>query len=451
MPQTRTPPPPSPFPSGLPDAAKLAEWVTDARYRTLALIADLDDSELLGPRLETVNPLLWEIGHVAWFQEKWALRHTAGRPPIRRDADQLWDSIAIPHDVRWDLPVPTRRGTIEYIEHVRDAVLEELTRGDVSPQLAYFTAYAVFHEDMHTEAFTYTRQTLAYRPPSFDVSVPTAGPPSLDAPAHTEADRGDAQVAPGSFMLGAVPEGGFAFDNEKWAHPVELPGFSIARTPVTEGEFAEFVEDDGYDRSELWSKDGWAWRQHEGAGAPLYWQRGESGEWIKRRFDGWGSIEPSLPMIHVNWHEAQAYCRWRERRLPTEAEWEAAATSGPDHTGSKPRFPWGDGPVTPQHAALDWSSVGGRPVDDCPAGDAANGCRQMIGNVWEWTNSVFLPYDGFVRDPYEEYSEPWFGSRKVLRGGSWATRSRMIRNTWRNFFTPDRRDVFGGFRTCALT
>jgi len=168
-----------------------------------------------------------------------------------------------------------------------------------------------------------------------------------------------------------------------------------------------------------------------------------------------GRLEPHLPVIHVNWFEAEAYCRWASCRLPTEAEWEAAAALDPDREGEGPtsrksRLPWGDEAPNPKRANLDWNAMGCIDVGALPEGDSAFGCRQMLGNAWEWTSSTFLPYPGFEIDPYKEYSEPWFGTRKVLRGGSWVTRSRMLSNTWRNYYTPDRRDVWAGFRTCAL-
>jgi iron(II)-dependent oxidoreductase len=182
----------------------------------------------------------------------------------------------------------------------------------------------------------------------------------------------------------------------------------------------------------------------------MHW-RPEGNDWLRRDFDRWLPLESHRPVMNVNWYEAEAYCRWAGRRLPTEAEWEAAAAaSGNDLSAPKRRFPWGDEPPNPTQAQLDGYSLECCNVTDFPTGDSYFGCRQMIGNVWEWTASDFLPYPGFVADPYREYSQPWFGTHKVLRGGAWMTRSRLLRNTWRNFYQPDRRDVWAGFRTCAL-
>jgi len=420
----------------------LADWVRDARRRTLDLVADLDDDQLMGPRLSIVNPLLWEIGHAAWFQEKWVLRHARGERPMRQDGDALWDSGAIAHDTRWDLPLPRREETLDYMRSVHDRVLDLLEAGEADPTFLYFVRYTIFHEDMHDEAFTYTRQTLSYPPPRLSRPAEAVAPPGRDSGAP-----GDVAVEGGMLRLGAEPDGQFVFDNEKWARTVEVQPFRMARTALTQAQYADFVDDGGYRRREFWSEDGWLWRAAAGAEHPVYWRRGDGG-WQRRDFDRWVALEPHRPVIHVNWFEAQAYCRWADRRLPTEAEWEAAASTAPGGDGKR-RFPWGDAPPTPEKANLDGSALGCVDVDALPAGDSACGCRQMLGNVWEWTDTTFLPYPGFVADAYREYSEPWFGTHKVLRGGCWATRGRLLRNTWRNYYTPDRRDVWAGFRTCA--
>ncbi len=413
----------------------LAAWVQNARRRTLELIADLSDEQLLGQHLPTVNPLLWEIGHVAWFQERWVLRRI-GRPSLRRDADALYDSAAVAHDTRWDLALPPRRETLRYLAAVEQQVLERLARRPAPDEL-YFMQLALFHEDMHTEAFTYTRQALGYPAPRLPGP---AAPVGGDAPWG-----GDVPVEGGMFPLGAEAGEPFVFDNEKWIHPVRLRPFAIARAPVTQAEFAAFVEDGGYTRRELWGAAGWAWRERAAVDQPLYWRRAGGG-WQRRDFDRWTPLEPHRPVVHVSWYEAGAYCRWAGRRLPTEAEWEAAAAAG---GGRKRRFPWGEAGPTPERANLDGRALGCVGVAAHAAGDSPCGCRQLIGNVWEWTADDFQPYPGFVLDPYKEYSAPWFGDHKVLRGGCWATAGRLLRNTWRNFYKPDRRDVFAGFRTCS--
>jgi iron(II)-dependent oxidoreductase len=421
-----------------PTTDQLAGWLRDARQRTLELIADLSDRELLGPSLAIVNPLLWEIGHVAWFQEKWVLRHASGRPALRPDADALYDSSAVAHDTRWDLHLPRREQTLGYMKQVLDDVLEVATNKP-HPENIYFLLLSLFHEDMHTEAFTYTRQTLGYAAPRLTGRA-SPGEDKADQPCS-----GDVRIEKGKFVLGAKRDEPFVFDNEKWAHAVHVKPYAIARTPVTQADFAAFVEEGGYQRRELWDDAAWQWRQREAAEQPVYWRR-DSRDWLRRDFDCWVPLEPQRPVIHVNWFEAQSYCHWAGRRLPTEAEWEAAAAGE-----GKRRFPWGDEEPTTEHANLDGRSLGCANVSLHSAGDSVHGCRQMIGNVWEWTADAFLPYPGFEPDPYKEYSAPWFGDHKVLRGGCWATRGRLLRNTYRNFYLPQRRDVFAGFRTCALS
>ena len=429
----------------VPSNADLAAWIRDARARTFDLVADLSDEQLMGPRLAIVNPLLWEIGHVAWFQEKWALRRAGNQPPIHPKVDSLYDSAAIAHDTRWDLRLPSLEDTLAYLTAVRDAVLERIEAGNLSEDERYFIQLGIFHEDMHNEAFTYTRQTHGYPAPQScrakaSTTETEAGP--LD---------GDAEIAGGPFLLGALPGESFVFDNEKWAHHVEVGSFAIARAAVTQGEFQDFVEAGGYRRREMWSESGWSWLQSVGAEHPLYWQREGGGRWLRRDFDLWLPLEPHRPVLHVNWWEAEAFCNWAGRRLPTEAEWEVAASAEPAGDAlsrTKRCFPWGNSRPGPQQANLGGGARGTADVAAFAAGDSALGCRQMIGNVWEWVADNFEPYPGFEIDPYREYSQPWFGTHKVLRGGAWTTQPRLLRNTWRNFYTPDRRDVWAGFRTC---
>jgi iron(II)-dependent oxidoreductase len=421
----------------------LQQMLTDARDRTVALVSDLSGEQLLGPRLAIVNPPLWEIGHLGWFQERWCLRRRGDgslAPSMLNGADALYDSSTVPHDARWDLPLPTLQATLGYMQAVLERVGERLAQGAPDRDLDYFVRLAAFHEEMHAEAFTYTRQTLAYR-----------APPKRENPLHDDRDEprlGDVEIAGGEFLLGAERGDGFVFDNEKWAHPVRVAPFRMARAAVTSGEFAAFVDDGGYVRRKLWCPAGWAWRVRADAEAPVYWQR-QGRAWLERRYAAIEAIAPASPVMHVNWYEVRAYCAWAGRRLPTEAEWEFAAATGPEGSERKRRYPWGDAAPAAERANLFGAAGGPISAGALAAGDSAWGCRQMIGNVWEWTEDAFGPYPGFVADPYREYSEPWFGDHKVLRGGCHATRASLIRNTWRNFYTPDRRDVFAGFRTCA--
>jgi iron(II)-dependent oxidoreductase len=427
-------------------SADLIEMIGDARARTLALVKDLTDDQIIGPRLTIVNPLRWEIGHVAWFQEKWVLRHLKKNSPILKGCDELYNSADVAHDTRWDLVLPSRKKTLDYMQEVLERVIDGIAGRDPSDEETYFLLLAVFHEDMHDEAITYTRQTLGYPRPQ-----PNGPAPEKSEPAG-KADwlGGDVEIPGGEFVLGAVPDRSFVFDNEKWAHAVFIPPFRISRTALTNGEFLAFVEDQGYLRREWWSDEGWSWRVAAGATHPVYWIREPGPRWLRREFDTFLPLELDLPVIHVNWYEAEAHCNWAGRRLPTEPEWELAASGELERDARewKRKFPWGDDKPNSRTANLDGGALGCVRVGDLPAGDSVFGCRQMIGNVWEWTASDFEPYPGFVIDPYREYSQPWFGTHKVLRGGCWTTRSRLIRNTWRNFYTPDRRDVWAGFRTC---
>ena len=458
-------------------ATQLIATMREFRARLLGLVADLSDQQMIGPRLTIVNPPLWEIGHVAWFQEFWTLRHLRGARPFMANGDQLYNSTDVAHDTRWELLLPSRERTLAYMNDLLDRSVERIDgKSHLSADEYYFYWLATFHEGMHAEALAYTRQTLGYPPPAFiDRS---AASESLDPRAWPS----DVEIPGDKFIIGADQGAGFVFDNEKWAHEVEINTFRIARAPVTNGEFLEFVEEGGYHDEKYWSAQGWQWLQSGGAPQleksfakffnkeinepmeltafkekldhPVYWQPLDNGRWQQRVYDKYVLLNEDLPVVHISWFEAEAFCNWAGRRLPTEAEWELAASGEPTSAGDRPsprqrRYPWGEQSAEPHHANLDWRAGGPVEVAAHGAGDSAFGCRQMIGNVWEWTADDFLPYPGFSPDPYKEYSQPWFGTHKVLRGGCWATSSLLIHNGWRNFYTPDRRDVWAGFRTCA--
>jgi gamma-glutamyl hercynylcysteine S-oxide synthase len=422
----------------------LRDALLDARRVELALLAGLTDVQMLGTQAHFVEPPIWEMGHVGWFQECWIARHLGGASSLLPGSDGLYDAFHVSYTRRWDHRYPSRAETLAYITAVLDRSLAWLDARAPTDDAAYFYTLAAQHEDMHAENLALILQTLGYARPRLDEVAPPRVVP-VD-PAYTPRD---VDVPGGRVMLGAARDEPFVFDNEQWAHPVDVAGFRIASTAVTNAEFAAFVDDDGYRRRELWGRRGWEWRRRERVEHPLFWTRAVDGRWAERRFDSVVPLEPWHPVVHVNWYEAEAYCRWAGRRLPTEVEWETAATLDPA-SPRKRRFPWGDDPPTPERANLDFRAGGTVDVRALPAGDSPVGCRQMIGNVWEWVEDTFAPYPGFVCGPYREYSEPYFGQKKVLRGGCWTTRSRLIRSTWRNFYMRHRRNIFAGFRTVAL-
>jgi iron(II)-dependent oxidoreductase len=366
------------------EGEKLADALRDARARTLALYGHLDLASLRVPCIPVVNPPVWELGHIAWFQEIWCLRHSrsAGCPVHRSifpHADELWDSSNVPHDTRWHLDLPTVPGVYAYMANTLDQTLEALRKAR-DPADRYFFELALLHEDMHGEALLMTLQTLGLPAPDLG----DLRPKRVSGPAEDIAFEG------GRFGMGSEPDcNRFVFDNEKWRHEVVVAPFSIASRVVTQGEYAEFA-------------------RHRGAGIPEHWRR-EGDGWLVRHFDRWEPLDPDQPMMRVSQEDALAYARWDGRRLPTEAEWEFAAAA------------------------------------------AHPGMQHMIGEgVWEWTSSPFRPYPGFSADPYRDYSLPWFETHRVMRGGSFFTRARLVHARFRNFYRPERADVFAGIRTCAL-
>ncbi len=431
------------------DVARLRAMVEDSHAHSLALAGELDSGLLPGPKLAVVNPVAWEICHIAWLQERFVLRPD-GAAPIIADCDDLFDPAKVRHDARWEVTPNDLARALDYKTRVHDALLGKLDGLDgkePAGAVADRCRLALAVEDMRGEAMLHARQALGWPAPSF-----AAGGEGGAVPGGALA--GDVAVPQGIHMLGAERGDGFVMDNEEWGHGFEVAPFRIARAAVTNAEFMAFVDDDGYRREALWSPQGWGWRQYADADGPAYWQR--DGEWKARVFDRTEPLAPDAAMVNVNWFEADAWCRWAGRRLPTEAEWEVAASRAPEPgadtlRGPKRRYPWGDAAPAPARANLD--GAGGGPVDvgALADGDSAYGCRQMIGNVWQWTNSIFVHYPGFMPGPYAEYSKPWFETgRAVLRGGSWATRGRQVWNTWRYFHLPERRDIFAGFRTCAV-
>ncbi|HEX4842523.1 MAG TPA: selenoneine synthase SenA [Limnobacter sp.] len=381
------------------DAEFLRHGLRRTRMRTLGLLDDY--AQALGEACEVpcrsgLNPPLWELCHVAWFQDWWLARNPQWmrgltcQPEVERlasrlpNADLRLNSSIIAHDLRWEIGLPDLAGTQAYLDASLQDTLQLLNQAEalckqqaeLQDQFLYFFRLSLLHEQMHNEAAVFMAQQL---------DIPLSAQWACRANAQPAHGGGVLHIPGGHWTLGWQGHG-FAFDNELHAHPVTVVPFEIDAAPVSWGQYVAFVQDTGHPLPQ-----GITWVQ---------------GAWQQRAFGQTTALNLHAPAQNLSWEDAQAYCRWAGRRLPTEAEWEYAAYT---QTG------------------MHW------------------------GWVWEWTADTFLPFPGFEMHPYQDYSQPWFHDRKVLKGASWATAQEMVHPKYRNYFQPDRRDVFSGFRTCALT
>ena len=422
-------------------ADSIAERLTTARERTLALYEPLAGGDIARTPDPIMSPPLWDLGHIAAYEELWLACRLSGHASLYPQLQQAYDAFETPRSRRTSIRLLDERGCRDYLDRVRERSLEALAQTDLDPDGPPLTAAGfVFemvaeHEAQHTETVLQTLQMFTDRPyrPTRRRSLPDAG----DRPS----DR--IFIPPGVFTMGAGAA--FAYDCERPRHQRPLAGYLIDRYPVSNRRHLEFMSDGGYGRPELWSAEGWAWRCEHDVQAPLYWEPDTGGGWLSRSFDQVTPVDPDRPVCHASWYEADAHARWAGARLPSEEEWERAACSGHPECDA-PRFPWGDAPAEGR-ANLDQLAFAPAPVGAFPDGAAPTGCAQLIGDVWEWTGSVFDPYPGFAAFPYREYSEVFFGrDYRVLRGGSWATQPIAVRTTFRNWDLPQRRQIFAGFR-----
>jgi iron(II)-dependent oxidoreductase len=402
------------------------------------------EADLLAQHDPLMGPIIWDLGHIAHFEALWLLRNLEGRIEFV-EMPGLYNPFEHPRRERGELPLPGLAETLRTMSEIREQVLERLEHVDLQsddPLLhgGYVYQMVLQHEYQHNETMLQTLQLKRGAPytPALRSHLLCSG----DASFAGTMVRVDVDTA----WIG-TDDRSCAYDNERPRHRVEPRTFWIDRAPVTNGEFLAFMRDGGYDHRELWSDAGWSWRSESGAEAPKYWRR-DGGEWLARTMDREGAPDPMDPVIHVCYHEAAAFAQWAGKRLPTESEWEIAASWDPERQ-TQVAYPWGDAPATNATANVDQLAFGVTPVGTYGANVSPLGCYGMIGDVWEWTSTDFAAYPGFEAFPYAEYSQVFFGNEyKVLRGGSWATRPGAIRNTFRNWDYPIRRQIFSGFR-CA--
>lgn len=424
------------------------------RLRTYEIISPLVEDHLQRQHDPLMGPLAWDLAHIAAFEALWlgaALATDEQAERVGEGLEPVYDAIVTPRAERGALPLPDRAALAAKLDHVRSTTLgalrtHRLVDSDATRRGRLLDRGAIYrnvaqHEAQHQETMLQAiqlREDLLYTPPSL-ARPPQLGPRPV----------GQLVLVPAGPCSIGSDDTSFTYDNERPRHRVELAAFRIETAPVTNGEYAAFIDDGGYVRPELWSDDGRRWLAESHAEGPLHW-RIVDGARMAFSFGAAVLLDHDRPVMHVCYWEAEAYARWRSRRLPTEQEWEKAASWDPDR-GEGRLYPWGDEHPTFARANLDGRFLEPTPVGTYPAGVSAYGCQQMVGDVWEWTSSSFLPYPGFVAFPYREYSEVFFEqgtSFRVLRGGSWATAPIAVRNTFRNWDYPERRQLFCGFR-CA--
>lgn len=367
------------------DAAHLDGWLVSTNSLTGSILEKMRPGDESVPINANLNPPHWEFGHLTWFHEFWV--HRLGQtyiPSLLRDADYLFNSSEIAHQDRWSIPIPSLDTLLDYNSRVMQKTRELLAKS-IDAEKAYFIQLAIFHQDMHNEAFAYMWQTLGYPAPFAPFSQAKLASNQPSSFIHfPETNR----------MVGSKPKSGFIFDNEKWAHSITLPAFSIAEQAVSNADYLEFIESPT-NQADL-----------NPVTVPMHWKK-EGGVWYQRYFDAWQSFSEYEPVRHISYQDAKRYCDWRQLRLPTEHELGLLMAQKQD----------------------DWQP----------------------SHLWEWTSSPFTPFPGFSSDPYTDYSQPWFdGNYQVLKGWSMYTPERLRRSQFRNFYAPHRQDHFCGFRTCLL-
>jgi iron(II)-dependent oxidoreductase len=436
----------SPSATGAAGAAtELIDALEAARERTLALVTSLPDDELERVHSTLMSPLAWDLGHIAAFEDLWLVHRYGQRPLLHEELIETYDAMETPRAQRGELPFLGAAQAREYLEQVRVRTLEVIDERGVGNGILH--ELVLRHEQQHNETMLQTLQ-LAHLNPGLGQHQLTASDVPWTGLEFAEVPAGECLIgAPSPSVRADRAWTEFAYDNERPRHRVDVRAFEIGRVPITNATFLTFAEGGGYQRREWWSDEGWAWKEQYDITRPGGWTVDHRGEW---RLGTLRPLDPRQPVVHVSWFEADAFARAQGLRLPTELEWEKAATWDQVHSTAR-RYPWGNElPVPGVHANVDQHAGGPAPAGAFPAGCSPCGALGMIGDVWEWTSSEFAPYPGFVANPYREYSEPFFGAGyKVLRGGSWATSARVSTPTFRNWDFPQRRQIFSGIRVAG--
>ncbi len=466
----------------------------EARDQTLRLCTRVNDVDLRRQIHCEFSPIGWHLGHIGVTEAYWILQQCKGEPPLSAVYDRFFTPTDTPKPERVQLPA--RDEILTYLHTVRERVLNFLASVDCDSDHPLLRDARIFnmllqHEEQHQETMSLILHLLAADRHDRGVgshsehegchSKPkqSGGEESRYVPKRQRdssvsglrmIDHGSQGgklrreipgILPSSFPLQdsmvLVPAGSFimgsndvarTLDNERPQHRVFVPAFLIDRHPVTNAEFLSFITSGGYHERSYWSTEGWQWRELNTVEHPLYWREPRRGEWVEIGLHKLRPLESRGPVQCVSWYEADAYARWIGKRLPTEEEWEKAASWDPERQ-EKRLYPWGEREPDSHTCNCGTHNEGATPVDQHPAGRGPYGCDDMLGNVWEWTASWFQPYARFVAFPYEGYSVPYFDQQhRVLRGGSWATRRHVLHTTFRNWYYPGVREIFAGFR-CA--
>ncbi len=420
----------------------IANQLELVRKNSLSLLDPLDNFQLTTQHSPLMSPLVWDLAHVGNYEDLWLLREL-GSTAYDPSYDDIYDAFSHPRSQRPSLDLLSPEKARIYISEIRKRALDVLDKTSLdqpkgSVDNSFIYRLVIQHEHQHDETILATLQLMK------DPLLPPKPAPLLNKVPTQDKET----LIPGGYFRMGTDIDPWAYDNERPSYEVFVEDFFMDTFPVTNGEFLNFMLDQGYSNPQYWTDKGWEWVQSGNIKSPLFWSQDSKGSWIRNRFGWEEAIDPQEPVQHVSWYEADAFARWTNKRLPTEVEWEKAASWDPK-SNSKARFPWGNADPDDSKANLNHLRFGPTRIGTYPNSVSKYGIHQMIGDVWEWVGNNFTPYPGYQSFPYDEYSKVFFGSDyKVLKGGSWASSSQVARNTFRNWDFPQRRQIFSGFR-CA--